>query len=61
MRTITLQELEFDLEDIITAINIDKDHLKIDEENVILIPFDDYKVIKQSYQEWLTDPRDQPT
>jgi hypothetical protein len=53
--------LEFDLEDIITAINIDKDHIKIDEENVILIPFEDYKVLKESYQEWLTDPRDQPT
>ena len=61
MRTITLQELEFDLEDIITAINIDKDHINIDEENVILIPFEDYKVLKESYQEWLTDPRDQPT
>tara|TARA_R100001082_G_scaffold33012_1_gene17117 strand:- start:3551 stop:3727 length:177 start_codon:yes stop_codon:yes gene_type:complete len=55
MRVITLQELEFDLEDIITAINIDKDHLKIKEENVILIPFEDYKILKDSYHEWLNN------
>lgn len=59
MKVFKLQDMEFGLDDVVAEVNINKEHININEDgiDIIIIPFQDYEVLKNIYQEWLKEPK----
>tara|TARA_R100001082_G_C4306666_1_gene134858 strand:+ start:318 stop:509 length:192 start_codon:yes stop_codon:yes gene_type:complete len=58
MKVLKLQDMEFGLDDIVAEVNINKKHININEDGIdmVIIPFQDYEVLKGIYKEWLKEP-----
>ena len=59
MKVFMLQDMEFGLDDVVAEVNINKEHININEDgiDIIIIPFQDYEVLRNIYQEWLKEPK----
>ena len=56
MQVITLQELEFDLDDIVYEVKVNRTHLKIEDNDIVLLPLEEYTILKDAYEEWAKTP-----
>ena len=63
MKVITFQELEASFDQILEDIETNKEHYQIqrdDGENVMLVPAETYTVLKDVYNDWVEEPRNEP-
>jgi hypothetical protein len=58
MKVITLQELESNFDAIINDIGENKEFYKLQTEcgNFMLIPYEEYSVLADTYQDWVEEP-----
>jgi PHD/YefM family antitoxin component YafN of YafNO toxin-antitoxin module len=59
MKVITLQQLEADFDEILSDVGDNKEFYRIqtDNGNFMLIPYEEFEVLKDTYQEWVDEPR----
>jgi len=62
MKVVTLQQLEADFDAILDDVVENKEFYRIQGEknDVMLIPFEEYEVLKETYQEWVDHPQIDP-
>lgn len=62
MKVVTLQELEDNFDTILDDVSDNKEHYLIQSEsgNVIMVPFESYDVLKETYEEWVEEPKNNP-
>jgi len=62
MKVVTLQQLEADFDAILEDVEANKEFYRIQSEagDVMLIPYDDYVVLRETYQEWVDHPQIDP-
>ena len=62
MKIITVAQLEADFDAIMDDVDQNKEYYKIQTErgDFMLIPFNEYEVLKDTYQEWVEHPQIDP-
>ena len=62
MKVVTLQQLEADFDAILADVVENKEFYRIQGEknDVMLIPYEEYEVLKETYQEWVDHPQIDP-
>ena len=62
MKVVTLQQLEADFDAILDDVVENKELYRIQGEknDVMLIPYEEYEVLKETYQEWVDHPQIDP-
>lgn len=62
MKVITLKQLEDDFDNIMGDVGDNKAYyqIKADQGDFMLIPYDEYEVLKDTYQEWVEEPQIDP-
>jgi PHD/YefM family antitoxin component YafN of YafNO toxin-antitoxin module len=62
MKVVTLQQLEADFDAILDDVVENKEFYRIQGEknDVMLIPYEEYEVLKETYQEWVDHPQIDP-
>lgn len=62
MKVVTLQQLEADFDAILDDVVNNKEYYRIqgDENDVMLVPYDEYEVLKDTYQDWVDEPQIDP-
>lgn len=62
MKVITLQQLEADFDSILDDVVNNKEYYRIQggENDVMLVPYDEYEVLKDTYQDWVDEPQIDP-
>ena len=62
MKVITLKQLEDDFDAILDDITNNKEYYRIQYEDtaVMFIPYDEYEVLKDTYQDWVDEPQIDP-
>ena len=62
MKVVTLQQLEADFDAILDDVVNNKEYYRIqgEENDVILVPYDEYEVLKDTYQDWVDEPQIDP-
>jgi hypothetical protein len=62
MKVVTLQQLEADFDAILKDVEVNKEFYRIQSESgdVMMIPYDDYVVLRETYQEWVDHPQIDP-
>lgn len=62
MKVVTLQQLEADFDAILDDVVNNKEYYRIqgDGNDVMLIPYDEYEVLKDTYQDWVEEPKIDP-
>lgn len=59
MKVITIQQLEADFDAIMADVETNNQYYRIQADSgsdVILLPFEEYEVLKDTYQEWVDEP-----
>jgi PHD/YefM family antitoxin component YafN of YafNO toxin-antitoxin module len=62
MKVVTLQQFEADFDAILEDVEANKEFYRVQSEagDVMLIPYDDYVVLRETYQEWVDHPQIDP-
>lgn len=62
MKVITIEQFEADFEAIIDDIEHNKEYYRIQTEkgDLMMVPFNEYEVLKDTYQDWVQDPQIDP-
>lgn len=62
MKVVTLQQLEVDFDAILDDVVNNKEYYRIqgNGNDVILLPYDEYEVLKDTYQDWVDEPKIDP-
>lgn len=62
MKVVTLQQLEADFDAILDDVVNNKEYYRIqgDANDVMLVPYDEYEVLKDTYQDWVEEPKIDP-
>ena len=62
MKVVTLKELEDNFDEILDDVADNKQYYRIQSEqgDCILVPHDEYEVLKDTYQEWVEEPQINP-
>jgi len=62
MKVVTLQQLEADFDAILDDVIENKEFYRIqgNQKDVMLIPYMEYEVLKETYQEWVNHPQIDP-
>jgi PHD/YefM family antitoxin component YafN of YafNO toxin-antitoxin module len=62
MKVVTLQQLEADFDAILDDVVNNKEYYRIqgEENDVMLVPYDEYEVLKDTYQDWVDEPQIDP-
>lgn len=64
MKVVTLKQLEADFDAIMDDVVENKEYYRIqsgeDHPDVMLIPYDEYEVLKDTYQDWVEEPQIDP-
>lgn len=62
MKVVTLPQLEENFDEIMADVENNKEYYRIQHEggDVMLIPFTEYEVLKDTYQEWVEHPQIDP-
>ncbi len=62
MKVVTLQQLEADFDAILDDVADNKEYYRIQTEqgDFMLVPYDEYEVLKDTYQEWVDEPQIDP-
>ncbi len=62
MKVVTLQQLEADFDAILEDVEVNKEFYRVQSEagDVMLIPYDDYVVLRETYQDWVDHPQIDP-
>lgn len=62
MKVVTLQQLEADFDAIMEDIEQNKEYYRIQTEtgDFMMIPYNEYEVLKDTYQDWVEDPQIDP-
>jgi PHD/YefM family antitoxin component YafN of YafNO toxin-antitoxin module len=62
MKVVTLQQLEADFDAILDDVVENKEFYRIQGEknDVMLIPYEEYEILKETYQEWVDHPQIDP-
>jgi PHD/YefM family antitoxin component YafN of YafNO toxin-antitoxin module len=62
MKVVTLQQLESDFDAILEDVADNKEYYRIQTEqgDFMLVPYDEYEVLKDTYQEWVDEPQIDP-
>jgi PHD/YefM family antitoxin component YafN of YafNO toxin-antitoxin module len=62
MKVVTLQQFEADFDAILDDVVENKEFYRIqsEENSVMLIPYEEYEVLKETYQEWVDHPQIDP-
>lgn len=62
MKVITLKQLEDNFDEILDDVAENKQYYRIQSEqgDCILVPHDEYEVLKDTYQEWVKEPQINP-
>lgn len=62
MKVVTVQQLEADFDAIMEDVETNKEYYRIQSDvgDVMLIPYNEYVVLKDTYQEWVEDPQIDP-
>jgi PHD/YefM family antitoxin component YafN of YafNO toxin-antitoxin module len=62
MKVVTLQQLEADFDAILDDVVNNKEYYRIqgEENDVMLVPYDEYEVLKDTYQDWVDAPQIDP-
>lgn len=62
MKVVTLQQLEADFDAILEDVEANKEFYRVQSEagDVMLIPYDDYVVLRETYQDWVDHPQIDP-
>jgi PHD/YefM family antitoxin component YafN of YafNO toxin-antitoxin module len=62
MKVVTLQQLEADFDAILDDVTVNKEFYRIQSEtgDVMMIPYDDYVVLRETYEEWVDHPKIDP-
>ena len=64
MKVVTLQQLEADFDAILDDVVDKKEYYRIQSgdgtPDVMLIPYDEYEVLKDTYQDWVEEPQIDP-
>lgn len=62
MKVVTLQQLEADFDAILDDVEVNKEFYRIQSEagDVMMIPYDDYVVLRETYEEWVDHPKIDP-
>jgi PHD/YefM family antitoxin component YafN of YafNO toxin-antitoxin module len=62
MKVITLKQLEDNFDEILDDVAENKQYYRIQSEqgDCILVPHDEYEVLKDTYQEWVEEPQINP-
>jgi PHD/YefM family antitoxin component YafN of YafNO toxin-antitoxin module len=63
MKVVTFEELETNFDSIMEDVELNKEFYMIQAEsgNVMLIPYDQYEVLKDTYQDWVEDTSNELT
>jgi len=59
MKVITLKQLEDDFDNIMDDVIDNQQYYRVQMEDtdVMIVPYKDYEVLKDTYQEWVEDPQ----
>lgn len=62
MKVITVEQLEVDFEAIIDDVSLNKQYYRIQspQGTLMLVPHDEYEVLKEVYQDWVEEPTIDP-
>lgn len=62
MKVVTLQQLEADFDAILDDVADNKEFYRIqtEEGDFMLVPYNEYEVLKDTYQEWVDEPKIDP-
>jgi PHD/YefM family antitoxin component YafN of YafNO toxin-antitoxin module len=62
MKVVTLQQLESDFDAILEDVADNKEYYRIQTEqgDFMLVPYDEYEVLKDTYQAWVDEPQIDP-
>ena len=62
MKVVTLQQLEADFDAILDDVVNNKQYyrIQVDGNHVMLVPYDEYEVLKETYQDWVDEPQIDP-
>jgi len=62
MKVVTLQQLEADFDAILEDVEVNKEFYRVQSEagDVMLIPYNEYVVLRETYQEWVDHPQIDP-
>lgn len=62
MKVITVKQLEADFDAIMEDVVENKEYYRIQYEDgdVMLIPYEEYEVLKDTYQDWVAEPQIDP-
>lgn len=62
MKVVTVQQLEADFDAIMEDVTENKQYYRVQTSDgaFILLPYDEYQVLKDTYQEWVDDPQIDP-
>jgi PHD/YefM family antitoxin component YafN of YafNO toxin-antitoxin module len=62
MKVITVQQLQDDFDAIMDDVTENKQYYRIQHEDgdLMLIPYDEYLVLKDTYQDWVDEPQIDP-
>ena len=62
MKVVTLQQFEADFDAILDDVVVNKEFYRIQSEtgDVMMIPYDDYVVLRETYEEWVDHPKIDP-
>jgi PHD/YefM family antitoxin component YafN of YafNO toxin-antitoxin module len=62
MKVVTLQQLEADFDAILDDVADNKEFYRIqtEEGDFMLVPYTEYEVLKDTYQEWVDEPKIDP-
>ena len=62
MKVVTLQQLQDDFDAILDDVADNKEYYRIQagEGDFMLVPYEEYEVLKDTYQEWVEEPQIDP-
>lgn len=62
MKVVTLQQLQDDFDAILDDVADNKEYYRIqaEEGDFMLVPYEEYEVLKDTYQEWVEEPQIDP-
>jgi hypothetical protein len=62
MKVVTIQQLEADFDAILDDVVNNKEYYRIQggDNHVMLVPYDEYEVLKDTYQNWVDEPQIDP-
>jgi hypothetical protein len=62
MKVVTLQQLEADFDAILEDVEVNKEFYRVQSEagDVMIIPYNEYVVLRETYQEWVDHPQIDP-